>query len=298
MEASDAFASPAAADDPFAGTGFGDWEPESAAVPPPAADLPGLPDEPASTLPVVNREGVVVDPGAAIAAAAPPPPAESAAAAAPPAPADAPRAAPTAAEPPPAPLPAGTHASPAAAEADAAAYRARVGEPEPAQAPERFTPVPAAEQAPAAPPAPVEQTAAVVETPPPVERPVDPAPGTAVEAPPEAQAVETPEQADAEAPTAKGLRKYVILQVDGPGKFSQVFWYVNDKGAMVPKGPNTRRQGIALVNGQEQALKIGYMAVGSPPDGASFVATAALYFVVKKVKPKPPEPSRQRLSIS
>nr|MDQ2876545.1 hypothetical protein [Actinomycetota bacterium] len=64
MEAHDAFAQPVA-DDPFAGTGFGDWEPDAAAEPTP--DLPGLPPEPASDLPIVNREGVVVDPGAAVA---------------------------------------------------------------------------------------------------------------------------------------------------------------------------------------------------------------------------------------
>jgi hypothetical protein len=89
------------------------------------------------------------------------------------------------------------------------------------------------------------------------------------------------------------------LRVDGPGKFTQVHWYEDDKGKMLTKRePGSKRQTVALCKNAEDALKIGFAACGGPQDGVNLVATAALHFQPKVVKPLPPEPSKQRLQIS
>lgn len=104
---------------------------------------------------------------------------------------------------------------------------------------------------------------------------------------------------DAPEPTeAKGKRRYYILRVDGAGKFTQLSWYEDSKGNMVPKGTTgAKRQAVALARGSEEAMKIGFAAMGAPADGAHLVTVAALHFQPKKVKPLPPEPSKQRLQI-
>jgi hypothetical protein len=94
-------------------------------------------------------------------------------------------------------------------------------------------------------------------------------------------------------------RRYVILHADGNGKFTQLDWYEDKQRKLTTKGAaNAKRQTVVLARGTEDALKFGYVVVGSPPDGAQLVAVAAAYFLVRNVSPKPPEPAKQRLHIS
>lgn len=111
----------------------------------------------------------------------------------------------------------------------------------------------------------------------------------------EEDAPEPEETRDSSGKTTK--RKYVVLQVVGPGKFEQVTWYEKD-GEIVAKGtPGSKRQGIALVRGAEDALKLGYAALGSPTDTIHLVAVAQLHFQPKPVRPAAPRPSAVRLQI-
>jgi hypothetical protein len=137
--------------------------------------------------------------------------------------------------------------------------------------------------------------------------PLDPTPGSSSPAPEAAasgepqsggsdEEAEPPvEPTDSSGKTTK--RRYVVLKVVGPGKFEQVTWYEDGEGNMVPKGPGTKRQGIALARGAEDALKIGYVAAGSPPEGVNLVAVAQLHFQPKPVRPAAPKPSAVRLQI-
>jgi hypothetical protein len=153
-----------------------------------------------------------------------------------------------------------------------------------------------------------EEEAAVpeVETaPPPPPPPAEPpAPPTAPEG---IAALEVPENPD-HAPEPEELknnagkvvkRRYVVLQVDGPGKFSQIAWHVDKAGKIVAKGtPGARRQTVALARGTDEALKIGYAAVGSPAKGVTLIACAQLHFQPRKIEPIEPEPEKQRLKIT
>lgn len=94
-------------------------------------------------------------------------------------------------------------------------------------------------------------------------------------------------------------RRYYVLQLTGAGKFEQVAWYEDENGQMVAKGTKgAKRQTVALSRGTDDALKIGFAALGSPQEGVKIVAVAALHFQPRTVRPKPPEPSKARLEIS
>ena len=96
-----------------------------------------------------------------------------------------------------------------------------------------------------------------------------------------------------------GHRRYVVLRVDGPGKFSQVSWHENSKGKMVASNaPGAKRQTVVLSRTATDALRAGFVAVGSPENGVTLIAVAAVYFQPRRLKLKPPEPSRVRLDIS
>lgn len=283
MEASDAFKDePGAAldeDDPFAGSEFEeDWDGDPDPSTTPEVAQPAQPAQP--EVPIVNAEGERVEPAAAAEPAAPP-----AQAAEPDPPAVPPAAAPAA---PPAAAPEASSAAPAA-------------EPVPAQAPEQpSTPAagtPAAtpetpEEPPAAAQAPAEPQNAVAE-------PEEPQPA-------DAQAEELPEPEDAETPEEikdkKGrvaLRNYVVLLVEGNGKFRQVTWYEDKAGKMVTRGtPGAKRQSYALARDATGALATGFAAMGAPEGGVPLVAVAASHFQIKNVAPKEDPQPRRRLSIS
>lgn len=94
-------------------------------------------------------------------------------------------------------------------------------------------------------------------------------------------------------------RRYLLFQVEGPGKLTQLEWYEDREGNLSKRGQDgARRQNVYLARGTEDALRFGYLVVGAPPAGAHLVAAAALHFQPKHVKPEPPQPSRMRLSIS
>lgn len=212
--------------------------------------------------------------------------------------------------------------SPEAAAAEAQAYRTEKGEPEPPEPvvaapeePERFVPgVQAPVAAHGAPSAPE----------PVVEAPVPPAPARGATVPPPAlpggvhvsQTLEpelAPEVTDGDEDEAEDApvpqepvneagrpthRRYYVFRATDTGTYEQLSWNEKD-GKMVPKGTHgAKRQSVALARGTEDALKIGYAALGSPLDGVKIVAVAALHFQVRTVKPRVPEPSRARLEIS
>lgn len=139
----------------------------------------------------------------------------------------------------------------------------------------------------------------------------EPAPEpVAAEAPaPEAQAPEedapepeedAPVPEETTSPSGKTThRRYVVLQATETGRFEQLAWYEDKSGKMVSRGTSgAKRQTVALSRGTDDALKVGYLALGSPPEGVTLVAVAALHFQPRRVRPKPPEPSRTRLEIS
>lgn len=91
-------------------------------------------------------------------------------------------------------------------------------------------------------------------------------------------------------------RRYVIMKVEGGGKYSEIAWY-DKAGVIVAKGTaGAKRQRYALARGQEDALKIGYAALGSPPR-AHIVAVAVSAFQPRVVEPEAPKPERARLTI-
>lgn len=96
----------------------------------------------------------------------------------------------------------------------------------------------------------------------------------------------------------KTKRRYLIFHVDGPGKLSQVHWYEDSKGKLAQRGGGNKRQTVCLARGTDDALKFGYAACGSPANGVKLVAVAKLHFQPRDVKPRPPEPMRQKLTIS
>lgn len=91
-------------------------------------------------------------------------------------------------------------------------------------------------------------------------------------------------------------RNYLILRVEGGGRYSEVSWYEKG-GDIVPQGTaGSKRQKYALARGQEDALKVGYAALGAPPR-AHIVAVAVSSFQPKIVEPEAPRPERARLKI-
>lgn len=96
----------------------------------------------------------------------------------------------------------------------------------------------------------------------------------------------------------KTHRKYLILRPIGPGQYEEVHWFEDADGRMVPKGTKgAKRKKSAMCRGQEDALRIGYIAVGSPP-AAPLIAVAQSAFMLKTVAPEAPQPSSVRLKIS
>lgn len=93
-------------------------------------------------------------------------------------------------------------------------------------------------------------------------------------------------------------RRYVILTPEANGKHKEVSWYEDKTGKMVKKGtPGSRKQAVALATGQDQALGIGYQALGSPEGGVSLRAVALTYWgEVVHVEPED-QPIRQRLKF-
>lgn len=158
-----------------------------------------------------------------------------------------------------------------------------------------------------------EAPAPVAESEPPAAEPEAAAPAPSVPEDPPAAEVSSPpsateggESEDAPPPeepkNEKGKtthRRYYVMKVTDTGKYERVAWYEDKAGKMVAKGTaGAKRQTVALSRGTEDALKIGYIAVGSPVDGATLVAVAALHFQERRVRPKAPEPSKARLEIS
>lgn len=102
----------------------------------------------------------------------------------------------------------------------------------------------------------------------------------------------------AEPEATKTHRKYVLLAPDGEGKFTQVSWYEDKKGEMVAKGTaSAKKQNVCLASGQDQALGIGWRALGCPENGCALVAVAAGYFQIRNVGPDREPPKNPRLKI-
>lgn len=116
------------------------------------------------------------------------------------------------------------------------------------------------------------------------------------ESPADGDGIESPE----ELKDKKGRvthRRYLILQPDGSGKYTEVHWHVDKDGRMVAAGTKgAKKQKHALSRGQEDALKIGYAAVGAPPR-VTLIAVAESQFQPKTIEPEAPRPERARLKI-
>jgi hypothetical protein len=259
-------------EDPFAGSDFGDF----AVEPDPESDIPAD----TTGLPVVNREGERVD-GQPEAAPEPPPPAPQAPSPQEPLAAEAPPAqAPAESEPPP------PQAAPSAPAGVAGPPEAQIGSQSVVEDDEKpFTP-PARDETRVL----TEDDLAEAGHDGPVAEPDD----APVTYPASNPAPRAPRQQGTSA------RGYIVLKVDSPGKFSQVSWFEDpDTGKMVAEGTvGAKRQTVVQARFRNDALKIGYLAVGSPPDGVTLIAVAATAFLPRKVRPKPPEPSKTRLDIS
>lgn len=165
--------------------------------------------------------------------------------------------------------------------------------------------VPAQEQAPVSEPLAPPQTAEVAEVaeaaPVAVAEPTAAPQSAAIEATVAEPEVEEDAPEPVEPTNERGKvthRRYYVLRATDAGRFEQLSWHEKD-GKMVPRGTHgAKRQWVALARGADDALKIGYAALGAPLDGVKIVAVAALHFQVRTVKPKVPEPSRARLEIS
>lgn len=130
------------------------------------------------------------------------------------------------------------------------------------------------------------------------EEPEAPAPAPEGATEPEAAAEEPAAAPEPQSEEGSTKRRYYVLQMTERGKFEQITWYEDAKGKMVPKGTaGAKRQGIALVRGTEQALRIGHAALGSPDGPVQLVAVSALHFQPRTVAPEQPDPPKRRLRI-
>jgi hypothetical protein len=94
-------------------------------------------------------------------------------------------------------------------------------------------------------------------------------------------------------------RRYLLLRVDGDGKFSRLSWHENRRGELVTsKAEGARRQTVVLAKDAEDALRFGFLASGAPPKGITMVPVAVQNFQPRTVAPIPPEPAKIRLRIS
>lgn len=303
VEASDAFGQGVEisdGDDPFDGTDFGDFGDGSEPQTEPAVEA----DAPADTagLPVVDREGQPVVPDAASAESAQAPAAEPAPAApqAAPAPQEAAQAA---VHPPPPVTPPPGPSDPAA---EAAAYEERhaapaaAAPPPPPPAPEPVSPESPGVREPEPAPEPDPTTGASGTGDTASAEPTGDGGGDKTTASQSSNgttevAPEPEETTDKRGRRVK--RKYLILRVIGPGKFEQVAWYEKGGKMCAKSEEGARKQTVALARDTDEALKIGYVACGRPQDGVMLVTVAAANFQAKKIRPKPPEPARERLEI-
>lgn len=117
----------------------------------------------------------------------------------------------------------------------------------------------------------------------------------AVEAPP-SNVAPVPEEKKNE----KGVvthRRYVLLLPEGNGKHKEVSWWEKD-GKMVKKGTaGAKKQSVCLALGQEEALGVGYRAMGEPEGGVGLRAVSLTYWGdVVHVEPDD-KPVRQKLSF-
>jgi hypothetical protein len=176
-----------------------------------------------------------------------------------------------------------------AAEAAQVATGATEAPPEPQVGPQTPETAPVTQEAP-------EPVAVAV----PVAEPVTPDDEPDVGIPDEAEPEDAPlpkETTDKAGKVTKRL--YLVYRVAAPGKLEQVFWYEDAKGNMTSKKtPGSKRQSVCVVRSAQDALKIGYAALGSPDEGVKLVAVAALHFQEKTVAPAPIIPTRVRLEIT
>lgn len=292
MEASDTFAAgiEAPADDPFAETSMSEFEQSTD----PLAEDGALPvvDKEGNEVPMETpeeqelRERAEAELAGTRESAADPSPAPTDGGQ------DASSAAPTESEQPVAePDPTAAAATSIAADAGAAG----AGEEDPMQAaseaadPASSTPTTADSQSPAAPDAAA-----------PAQSPGDggPSGATATEELVEAGVAPVPEELKDKS-GAITHRRYVLLTPEGNGKHREVTWHVDKGGKMVKKGTNgARKQSVCLARGQEEALAIGYNAMGSPENGVPLRAVALTYWgEITHVEPDPEPPIRQRLNF-
>lgn len=329
MEASDVFAGNEIANDadPFEGTDFGDFGATGPTEPEPAVErpVPVAEDAPIATegLPTVDREGNPIGEAAPAAQVGPTPEAQSALdavkataplaethmqagatveapAVAAPAPASAPETAPEAPpEPPAAQNGAQTAVEPSvqlqaqaaldAVKAEAAAEAAAAPQPTPV-VPEEGPGVREPEPDPTAATAPAADESATSAA-------AEPAPAESGGQTESDDGEITPPAEKTDKTGRVTHRRYLILRVDGNGKYTEVTWY-EKAGSIVSKGTSgAKRQKYALARGQEDALKIGYAALGAPPK-ANIVAVALSSFQPRVVEPEAPKPERARLKIS
>jgi hypothetical protein len=94
-------------------------------------------------------------------------------------------------------------------------------------------------------------------------------------------------------------RRYILLTPEGNGKHAEVSWHEDKGGKMVKKGtPGAKKQSVCLARGQEEALAIGYQALGSPDAGVPLRAVAFTYWgELTHVEPDEDPPIRQRLKF-
>lgn len=300
MEASETFGAGVddPADDPFAGSDFGELEGDD-------ATLGG-----GAEIPTVNADGDVIDPppaekdptpasSPASAAGAEATPATSPAAApsAPAAPSEPaqPAETPPSAQATPAPTPEAATEQKTLADAEQAVAEAvnEVDVDDTAAAEEDLSVAQQAEDVAAA----ASPTPAAAAAPAAAETPALPTQAAAEESSADPEDAPPPDEKKDKRDRVTH-RRYTILQVLGPDEFKRVSWYEDKDGKMVARGNGAKRQRIALARDGEQALAIGYAALGSPEKGVTLVAVAVSLFQPKTVQPDEPEPAKRKLKIS
>lgn len=94
-------------------------------------------------------------------------------------------------------------------------------------------------------------------------------------------------------------RYYLFVAADYTDMYKRLSWYEDDDHKIVAQNTKgAKRQTIVLAKTPEDALKVGFVAAGSPQNGVELVPVAVQNFQPRKVAPIPPEPMKQRLSIS
>jgi hypothetical protein len=111
------------------------------------------------------------------------------------------------------------------------------------------------------------------------------------------KAAEPGEQRNEKGETIK--RPYLIFTPDGEdGLWREVHWYEDSKGRIVAAGTKgAKKQRMCVVRGQEEALRVGFRALGEPEDGCDIVAVAANYFRLRHIEPEVENQPKVRLKI-